>query len=54
MTQYLELLKEILNKGTLKPAAREGMPSTLSLFGYQNRYNLQDGYPLVTTKKNKF
>ncbi len=51
MKQYLELLKTIKEKGTYKPAAREGMPGTQSLFGYQFRHNLQDGFPLLTTKK---
>jgi thymidylate synthase len=50
MKQYHQLLKDILERGTHKPAARENMPGTLSLFGYQNKYNLQDGFPLVTTK----
>ena len=51
MKQYLELLKEIKQKGTYKPAARENMPGTQSLFGHQFRHNLQDGFPLLTTKK---
>lgn len=51
MKQYLELLKEIKEKGTYKPAAREGMPGTQSLFGYQFRHNLADGFPLLTTKE---
>lgn len=51
MTQYLELLKEIIDKGTKKPPAREGMPGTTSLFGYQFRCDLQKGFPLLTTKR---
>ncbi len=51
MKQYLELLQTIEEKGTYKPAAREGMPGTQSLFGYQFRHNLSDGFPLLTTKK---
>lgn len=51
MQQYLDLLKIIKEKGTHKPAARAGMPGTTSLFGYQFRHNLQDGFPLLTTKK---
>lgn len=51
MEQYIKLLKEIKEKGTYKPSAREGMPGTTSLFGYQFRHNLQDGFPLLTTKK---
>lgn len=51
MRQYLELLKTIKKKGTHKPPAREGMPGSTSLFGYQLRHNLQEGFPLLTTKK---
>lgn len=54
MKQYLQLLKDIKEKGTHKSAARENMPGTISLFGYQIRHNLQDGFPLLTTKKIKF
>lgn len=54
MQQYLDLLKEIKEKGTWKDAARENMPRTLSLFGYQFRHSLQDGFPLLTTKKTSF
>lgn len=51
MKQYLDLLKTIKEKGTKKPAAREGMPGSLSLFGYQFRHDLSEGFPLLTTKK---
>lgn len=51
MKQYLQLLKDIKERGTYKPAARAGMPGTQSLFGYQFRHDLQDGFPLLTTKK---
>lgn len=51
MKQYLDLLKTIKERGTYKPAARENMPGTQSLFGYQFRHNLQEGFPLLTTKK---
>lgn len=51
MIQYLEMLKAIKDRGTHKPSAREGLPGSLSLFGYQNRYNLADGFPILTTKK---
>lgn len=54
MQQYLNLLKQIKEKGTWKEPAREGMPRTLSLFGYQMRFNLQEGFPLVTTKPVSF
>ena len=51
MIQYLNLLKEIKETGTYKPAARENMPGTQSLFGHQFRHNLASGFPLLTTKK---
>lgn len=51
MEQYLQLLKDIKEKGTHKPAARANMPGTTSLFGYQARHNLADGFPALTTKK---
>ena len=51
MQQYLDLLQTVKDKGTYKPAAREGMPGTLSLFGYQFRHDLSKGFPLLTTKK---
>jgi thymidylate synthase len=54
MKQYLDLLKSIKENGTYKPAARAGMPGTQSLFGYQFRHNLSEGFPLLTTKKMFF
>lgn len=51
MQKYLNLLREIKEKGTHKNAARIGMPGTTSLFGYQFRHNLAEGFPLLTTKK---
>src|ERR1700735_4357511 len=52
MKQYLELVKKILDEGERRED-RTGT-GTISLFGLQTKYDLREGFPLLTTKKVKF
>lgn len=52
MKQYLDLVREVLENGATK-SDRTGT-GTISVFGVQKKYDLRDGFPMVTTKKVRF
>ena len=49
MRQYLELMQHVLQNGQKKTDRTN--TGTLSVFGYQMRFDLTKGFPLITTKK---
>ena len=49
MKQYLEMCQHILQNGIARNDRTN--TGTISVFGYQTRYNLEEGFPLLTTKK---
>jgi thymidylate synthase len=51
MKQYQQILSEIINNGVEKPSARENLPNTIGLSNAIIKMDLQEGFPLLTTKK---
>lgn len=51
MKQYLDILRDVYENGIWKEPAREGMPRTKEIFCRSMRFDLSEGFPLLTTKK---
>lgn len=51
MKQYQDLLIDIINNGQIRRPAREGMPATIEVFNRTMTFDLNDGFPILTTKK---
>lgn len=51
MRQYLEVLQNVLENGVEKESGRANMPNAIGISGAEMRMNLEDGFPLLTTKK---
>lgn len=51
MKQYQNLLRDILENGQMRNSAREGMPRTFEVFNRTMTFDLNDGFPILTTKK---
>lgn len=54
MRQFLQLASRVKSNGVYKNPSRKDMPKTISVFGEKMSFNLQDGFPLITTKKMPF
>lgn len=51
MRQYLDLLEKIIANGYIRPASRPGLPPTAELFGETMRFDLSEGFPILTCRK---
>lgn len=51
MKQYLELMRQILDYGQWQEPSRDNMPRTKEIFGAAMKFDLSEGFPLLTTKK---
>lgn len=53
MRQYLDLVEHVLEKGKYRPSPHKGQPGSYSVLGYQMRFDLDDGFPLITSRSLK-